>query len=312
VATVFYANGLSLTAKYSSGGKTGNVVTPTGTTLAVTADGTALSGSGLVYSNTNDTIKFIEWPGRKNTPNGRTISVGLRHKPGYSGAPTARRAFWSISLGGPRGPIIELTHETSGNANITIKNETATLIANAVSLGAYSPTSGTWDDLLLTFVGTNAANGINLYKGTTLLGSATATGSFTSSWTNEMFNSIILGASQLGAGTIRGSVDEFWISDGIDDPNNMSLVSGPGSLGTARASLLNVSSFDGSNWTALSADKIVSPNTQTQAGVLVTGTSIKPAASDVKSGVNFGAGETGTYDPYSGLLTTAQFLALKD
>ncbi|HLB42004.1 MAG TPA: LamG-like jellyroll fold domain-containing protein, partial [Gammaproteobacteria bacterium] len=270
--------------------KTGNKFLSIGTTIDVTVDAGALSGSSYVYSDTNNSIKFVSWPGRNNTPNGRAISILYRHKAGYSGSPTSRRSLLpSVCVNG-RGPAIELSHETNGNVAVTLRNEAIALINNITTIAAWSPTSGTWYDIVLTWDGTNDANALKVYVDGTLLGQITPGGSFSAAWTNQYFTDIILGAAPINSSIIRGSTDEVIIWDSVIDPTSVTLNSGTGSLnGAARTSLVSVSSLDGSIYSNPGLTNVRNATGYTYAGVSITGTYLNtnPGASNVLNGIGY-------------------------
>lgn len=270
MAIVFAVRGTSFDARYSSGGKEGMNI---GGGMTVTADAGALSGS-LFVAASNNNQKAITWTARRNTPNGRAISILRRVKIGYTGSPAAARPVLPfLSTASGRLARIEISHNTAGNVVCTASNEAGTTILNATSFGAWSPTSGTYYDVVMTWDGTTTANSFSIYIDGTLLGQATPTAAYSASWANTWFSEIATGG---GVGSINDNatgIDEIVIWDTVIDPTSVGLVSGTGSLnGASRTSLVDVSSFDGASWTALTADKIKTGESQTQAGVAVNGT----------------------------------------
>lgn len=244
MAIVFAVRGTSKDAYYSNGGKTG---VDAAAEWTVTADGTAISGSALV-PGANNNRKAILWQARKNWPNGREMSILVRVKPAYTGAPAATRALMvqPYACNGRLGRI-EITHAiTSGNVNILATNQAGSTVVNS-NFGAWSPTSGTWYDLVFTWDGTTAANAMQFYVDGTLLGQLTASAAYSASWTNEWFTELALGDTIAGNVWNGSSVEEIVIWDEVIDPLNVTLVSGSGGdlNGASRTSLVDVANFDG-------------------------------------------------------------------
>ena len=269
--TLVFAVRGTLTARYSSGGATGFASGAASVTVA--ADAGALSGSSIQWA-ANNSIKGVSWPGRSNTPNGRAISILFRYRPGYTGAPASNHSLFSLSTLGGRGIIISVQHlTTSGNVSVTITNETQAAVLSAQSFGAWSPTSGTWYDIVFTWDGTTAANAIKVYVDAALLGQATGAAEFTASWTNQYFDSILLGVVNAAGSINSGRVDEVVIWGNVIDPTAVTLESGSGSLnGASRTSLVSATAFDGSTYTDPGIGNVRSGTGYTYAGSSLTGT----------------------------------------
>jgi hypothetical protein len=246
MGVVFALRGTA-TARYSAGGPEGMGFGNTAPTVA--ADAGALSGSSIQWA-ANGNPKGMLFAGRANSPNGRVISVLFRFRPAYTTAPAAYHSFWSYVGGCGKWINLEIGHRTAGNGgDITVqaKNESATVILNSPSLGAWAPTSGTWYDIVFTWDGTTTANSCKAYADAVLLGSATATGSLTASWTNLYYTEFNLGTGNLGGAINGGRVDEVVVWDEIIDPTSVQLESGVGSLnGASRTSLVQAAAYDGS------------------------------------------------------------------
>ncbi len=298
MAIVFAARGDSLDARYSNGGKTG---TRTSSTLVVhnTATAGALGGVAIDF-NTVASSKALTWNAALNSPNGRTLSVNHGYIPQYSGAPSSRRAIINLSANSGRLGQIELTHETtSGNINVTAINAAGTVCINGVSAGAFSPTSGTRYDIAFSWDGTTTANSFKVYVDGASLGNITPSAAFETGWTNTYFKEIILGVSRAASAALHRT-DELVIWDTIIDfTANVALESGNGLLnGASRTSYVSVSALDGQSWTTLAGDKIKTGESQTQAGVAVSGTYTgsdrwsDPGESNVALGVGYKADST--------------------
>jgi hypothetical protein len=267
----------TFTARYSNGGATGLGFGNTAPTSA--ADGGALSGNSIQFA-ANNNLKAATWIGELNTPNGRAMSVLVRWKANYTGSPVAGRQIFA--LGGGGGIIrYELGHNTSGNLIVNVRNETSGLAINSVSAGAWSPTSGTWYDIVMTWDGTTTASSCTVYVDAVSIGTITPALALSSSWTNRYFNFIQVGWGVGINGIVNGErVDEIVIWDGVIDPTSVTLDSGTGSLnGASRVSLVAVSALDGTSYTDPGIANVKSGVSYTYAGTSQTGTLASTSAS---------------------------------
>jgi hypothetical protein len=330
---VFAVRGDSFAARYSTGGKTG--INFSGG-YSVAADAGALSGSTILAA-ANNNAKILSWPARRNTPNGRSISVLVRLKTGYAGAPASSRPLFPILYSAcARFMKIAVTHTvTSGNVTCVTSNESAGGGVNG-SAGAWSPASGsTFYDVVYTWDGTTTANAFKVYIDGVSLGNLTASAAFSASITNEWFQAIELGDGFQGIYQNATAYDEIVIWDTVIDPTSVALVSGTGSLnGASRTSLVDVASSDGSSYTDPGVANVKTGTAYTYAGASQTGTYdgsdrwTDPGESVVVSGVAYKANsttnnKTGTFTTptaaqiatevwgSSKALTIAKFLGLK-
>lgn len=301
---VFAVRGDSLDARYSNGGKLG--IAPNGG-WTVTSDGGALSGSLLVAASNNN-AKGLCWPGRYNTANGRAFSVLVRYKPGYTGTPSASRPMFPnlLAAGGRSGRIETFHAVTTGQVTAVVVNEAGTAIVNT-TLGAWSPTSTTYYDVVYTFGGTTATNDFKVYVDATLLGQATPSAAYSSSWANTWFSEICMGGGVSALNYNAASIDEIVIWDSVIDPTSVTLNSGTGSLnGASRTSLVSVSALDGSSYTDPGVANVKTGTGYTYAGASQTGTYdgsdrwTDPGEANVKTGTAYKANstsnnKTGTY-----------------
>lgn len=288
---IVFANRGTFTARYSNGGPAGmsfgNTIPTTG------ADGTALSGNSIVFP-ANNNFKSVTFAGRRNTPNGRAFSLLLRIKPAYSASPAANQGMFCLTAGSGNVTGVDLIHNTAGNLIVLVKNESSASSINSVSAGAWSPVSGTWYDVVITWDGTTTASSFKVYVNAVLIGSITPTSAWTASWTNQYLSAINLGISMAGSVVNGATMDECVIWDSVITPSSVTLVSGTGSLnGSARTSLVDVTAFDGSINSGAGAANIRTGTTETIDGVVVTGTAAIPGAADVRLSVATGA-TTGT------------------
>lgn len=236
---VFYANGASFNAVYAPGGNIPFKFNPS----QITTQSAGLSGT--VYDLSATQTKFVSWTGYKNTPNGRAVSVLIRAAPQYTGTPASNWAYWSIATGHASAsnifPFMELRHLTNGNLAILGKNESGGTTMN--SGAAWSPTSGTYYDLVFTWDGTTTANAVKIYVNGTLLSQATSALAMSSGWTNTDWHDINIAATP-NVNLSKMYVDEFVIWDSVIDPTSVTLESGTGSLnGASRTSLVAHTEF---------------------------------------------------------------------
>jgi hypothetical protein len=297
MSIVFGVRGNSVDARYSSGGKNGIKVGDTAN-IVINTDASYLSGSNIGFSGA--TAKALIWQGRRNTPNGRNISCLIRMSPTYTGSPASARAlFPGFYIGPDRLGRIEITHTAAGNISVSVVNEAGTVIINAVTAAAWSPTSGTIYDLVFTWDGTTTANSFKVYVDAVLQGSGiTPTAAFTSSWSNEYFNAITFGQTATSVLPVC-KVDEIVVWDTVITPSSVALVSGTASLnGASRTSLVDVTSFDGLSYTDPGIANVKTGTGYTQAGVSLTGTYdgsdrwTDPGIANVRSGTAYKANST--------------------
>jgi hypothetical protein len=304
LVSAWNASGNSIHAIYAPGGKTGQLYSNGGTN-AISADATAISGYSLAMTNAV-TTKIAVWTARRNSSANRGQAFACRFSPTYTGAPAARKGIFSLSGSAGRGPQIDLQHETSGPINLTIKNEGLLFVVNAVNMGAWSPTSGTWYDICVNLDGTTTANACKVTIDGTVLGSATLTTAFTSSWSNEFFGEIMLGATDLAAGAATQKYEEWaWYDTNVDFTANVALASGNGLLnGASRTSLISdvagatLTVRDGYNTTDPGVSKVL-----TSAGTyIINGVTKTPTYNDtnlidsnVKNTVAYGVSSTGSF-----------------
>lgn len=273
----------SFDARYAGGRKTGTAL-GVGVTNAV--DAGAIGGRSAQYT-TPANWQEIVWDASANTPNNRTISVVMRYAPNYNGAPTGRRAIWSIHNSGSTAPgTLQLYHEvTTGALTIHSVNESGGTAINFASFGNWTTNvSGTWYDIVFTWDGTTSANAIKLYIDSVAFGSSlTASLALTSSWTNMFRRSMTVGVTALATAS-SGKLNELVILDSVIDPTaNVALESGNGLLnGASRTSLMSdvagstLTSFEGIN----STDPGIA-NVKTSTNYIINGSSLTGSYSAV-------------------------------
>lgn len=99
---------------------------------------------------TGGTAKYVEYQADGNADAQQTGSIRIRVTPGYTGSPSANQTFIAISkASGDADNLIEIYHTSGGSLGYVINDSTGSQIATGSS--AWSPTSGTEYELLLTY-----------------------------------------------------------------------------------------------------------------------------------------------------------------
>lgn len=294
---VFQVRGDSVNARRSSFGK---VPVVAGTTPATQSDAGAIGGNSLKLDNGSTfALQVLSYPGRTNIPSTQGISVHIRLKTGYTGTPSSSCGFFDIGgvFGSQWAGRISLDHRvTSGNLVVSYSADKNSTGSTATLVSAWSPTSGTWYDIVLCWDGTTGSNKMELFIDGSSAGTATAGVAWTSPRPNESQQFITLGCSA-SVTTSRITINEFNIWSGVITPSSVTLTGGSGSLnGASRTQFVDATAFDGSLNTSAGAANIRSGNTtEVIAGVTTTGTMVAAAAATTKTGVTADDG-TGTYD----------------
>lgn len=295
MAIVFAVRGDSFNARYSNGGAQGDKINSAKIS-------TASAGlSGTVWDLTDTTqVKLVVFRGALNTPNTRVHSIIARIAPGYTGTPTGSRSIWSLSTGvGTSSAYLELRHDiTTGNLTIVGKNELSSTFVSG-SFGSWSPTSGTFYDIVVMFDGTTTASNVKCYVDNSQIGTGlTASNALSSSWTNRFWQTIAIGSAP---NTLASAfkLDEFVIDDTQIDPNSYPLVGGNGALnGASRTNLINSTAFDGLSYSDPGIANVKTGTAYTYAGNSQTGTYdgsdrwSDPGVANVLSGVSYKANST--------------------
>ncbi len=269
MAVVFAVRGDSFNARYAGGRKDGTAIGG----FSIAADGGAISGSTILAA-ANNNVKSVLWSGRRNTPNGRAISILMRFMPGYSGTPAANRLVLPCLLAsGGRVGRIEVVHNTAGNIVVTLTNEAGVVIANATSVGAWVPVAATMYDVVFTWDGTATANSAKVYVDAVLMGQFAPSAAFTASWSNLYFGEISLSGGVAVVTQNATAIDEIVIWDTVIDPTAVTLDSGSGSLnGVLRVSPVTAASFEGGLSTDPGIANVKTGTGYTINGVALTGT----------------------------------------
>lgn len=286
MSIVFAIRGDSLNARYSSGGKAAGAFG--GAVLA--SDAGALSGSRINLDSGAISTRFAMWQGKNNLPAGKTFSAILRFKTGYTGTPATTCGFFAFggALMGNAGGLgtIAVQHlSTSGNLTVQVRDENNANSINAgVMVTGWSPTAGTWYDLVVAWDGTATASAFKCWIDASAQTSLTPATAWPTTKTQEYMNQIILGFGYNQSNT-RISVDEFVIDNTVIDPTSYGLVGGAGSLnGASRTALIDVASFDGLLYSDPGEANVRLSTGYSYAGASKTGTAAIPTAANVRSG----------------------------
>lgn len=302
----FALHGDSLTAYLHSGaGKTGVSYTPLNyfAPAASEADATAIGGSRLTFDTAQNDIRGWVWPGFSNASLTGKYSVLIRVKfPAVPSGTLANNTFlFAISgfvgLGANQVAGVGLSLNTDSTLRVHLWDYRGQQIFANSSFGSWSPSTGVWYDVVLTWDGSTSANKVKCYIDGVSLGTKTATS--TAADANGNFMQAIIGLGYSIVSGYRGDsyVNEFVIWDDEIDPTS----GGLNLSGASRSSFVSTSGL------------VLDPNTSTDPGVAnvlstagaytINGVSKTPTyvavgASNVKTGVTFGAGSasTGSYD----------------
>lgn len=287
---IFAVRGDSFTARYAGGYNTpGLFATSAGNLPVVAADAGAIGGSILDLDKTAYQVHQVIYPARGNIGTTRTRSVLIRLALGTT---ATNIGFWNIGgifSSNPNGCGVSLL---GTNFRVQFYNEYAANLTN-VNIGTWSPSTGTYYDIVLTTTGDGTANNTNVYIDGVLLGQTTAP-----NWTNPfdptLLTQIVLGAMSFDVNNTRIKVNEFVVWDSVIDPTSVTLTGGTGSLqGAARTEFVDVTSFNGLNYTDPGIASVKTGTNYIFAGSTLTGTYTgsdrwsDPGASNVISGVNY-------------------------
>ena len=240
-------------ARYSTAGKSG-VKNPS--SVIQNVDAGAIGGYNYDFSGGGSPARAgIYFRGANFQYNATGFSILYRFKPNYTGTPAATRGILALGSTGATGsaPNMFLNHAvTTGNLALTMRG-TNGVILNAANLGVWSPTSGTWYDLVLTYDYSATASSFKCYIDAALFGSVSPTAAF-----DVAGGFPVDGFTALDCGAMNGStavhyMNEMVIWDTVIDPtSNVNLESGAGLLnGASRTSFVSdvagatLTSYDG-------------------------------------------------------------------
>lgn len=252
MAITFAVRGDSLDARYSSAGKSPAIL-GVNDPAAVNTDHAGINGSTSIdLAGSVLSFRGLNYIGKQNTPSVRARSVLIRAKfQSLSGTV----ALWGIG-GLVRNPVNFLgAYISTGQVNVSVSNEAAAT-DGGVTVGASLTSvvadggSAAWHDIVVTWTGTTATNGMEIWIDGTRLLQDTMTRELPATFnTNQQLSclNIAIGTEWVQQNTFM-FVDEFVIWDEVIDPTSVGLTSGSGSLnGSSRSAYVDVANYDGLN-----------------------------------------------------------------
>lgn len=243
MAVTFAVRGDSLDARFSSAGKSPGLLGTNGP-AEVNTDKAGINGSTSIdMEGAFLTSRTVVYNGMENTPSGLDRSMLIR----------VNFASMSSDMGlANLGIMYRNTanyigmHATSaGEVSFTVANVNGQ--ADTGTTASAALTTSTWYDILITWTGTTAANGLEIFINTTSRLQDTTTRALPSPFTTSdrlSVNNILIGTDSVFVNA-HYSVDELVIWDEIIDPTSVALTSGTGSLSTTRTAYVDVAEFDG-------------------------------------------------------------------
>ena len=332
MAIVFAVNARDATSNYAARYSTSGGNGYSYGTVSRDSDAGAISGYNFNLASGGAAIRGIIWPGFQNTPATRTWSVLVRLKPNYSGTPGTAVGMIRIGSvpGGSSGlGSMAFHHNTSGNIVCLVNDESCNNLGSLTVKSAWSPTSGTWYDIVVTWDGTNGTGSLKGFVDAVAGATATPSGSWPVSKNQYLCTDINLGNSANVSGS-NYYFDEVVIWDSVIDPTaNQTLESGSAKLnGASRSSLVSVTAqssgytdpgvanvktgttylfggstntgtYDGSDRWTDPGESNVRNGTAYKANSTSnnkTGNVVVPSTANTKTGVSVDTAGTGTYD----------------
>ncbi len=275
---IVFANRGTFTAYYSTGS---NIGLPSDSAAVTTAvDAGFVCGHSITMSATSN--ETVMWPGVGNAGATRKISMLYEYKPNYTGTPAANRPLFQLGLfRANRGVGLEFWHAvTTGKITVNSRDTTDNnVFASATFATAYSPTSGTKNDLYFEYDGTLTTNAIQFWVDNSSIGQLNASRALVSTWKAEYWSPMTFGATSNIGTASNVNIGEVVIWDTLNGgPGSIALDSGTGALnGASRTSMVAATNVNASSWTTLAASSILTGASQTQAGVVVNGTAVAGA-----------------------------------
>lgn len=239
------------------------------------------------------TMRFIGYGNVGDMTGG--LSVLVRVIPRFTGfAPPSRGGLWTFN-GAFNAPWLMMRALTDGRLQFLGTNADFGGMVNGVSVSTHSFVSGTAVDIVVTWTGTAAANGMKIYVNGVLFFQGAASGaSQYSDSKGQLFESILpcLGWPQGEASSF--DLNEMAVWNEVINPTNTGL----NLIGPARTSFLTSTAADATpNVPSTNAVRL---NTQYGLNNSLVGNLVLPDTSDTRSGVQYGSMSnelTGTYTP---------------
>ncbi len=283
MAIKFAVRGNSMDARYSSSGKTPGQLRGTGSgagsgTTVVNSAAAGMIGSSYIdqYQATNDRHGLI-YPGGNSLWTGQPFSILIRCAKKVNAVDMCLFSIAGVS-GETHGVIKCFLGNASKNVMLAINNDYNQTVLAQTDTGT-GLTLNTFHDVVLTWTGTTAANGIKLYIDGVLINQYTATTAALA--THEIWLCTINVGYVQGINTTRIFTEEFVIWDSVIDPTSVLLTSGLGSLnGASRTAFVDVAAFDGTYDLDPGAANVTSGTSYVIDGVTMTGSYAVPNYTD--------------------------------
>lgn len=290
MATKFVVRSTALTAyKHSGSGKTPLNYIPGGASApALVSDAGAIGGQAINYDGGGTLVRGHLFPGFDNCAKTGAIAVLHRFAPRYSGTPSVNQAIIDIAgprfLSGSNSMILQVAHlATSGNLVASLTNAAGQTIitANTVISSAWSPTSGTYYDLVVTWDGTTSSNALKFYLNGTLLLQTTASRVWAADANQYVQSDILLGAGHNSIQFGDYYTNEFIIWDSTIDPTS----GGLNLNGASRSAFVAITGvLDPTNSTDPGIHEVATGVSYIINGVSLVGDSDEPSPADVRLG----------------------------
>lgn len=264
---------------------------PAETVPALVAKTTEVGVIGNTYLNIFSsaanlrTIRFTGYGNVDNMANG--VSVLVRLIPRFTGFNPASKGGMFAFTGVTNNPTLYLRSLADGRLQLVGVNSNFVSMFNLVSVATHSFTSGTAVDVVITWTGTNATNGVKIYiDGVLLVQGTSSANSLFDDAKGQLFGSILAG-SAWPQGDISGfDLNEFCIWNEVIDPT----ASGLNLVGPARTDWVTSTAWDA--MPVIPAQDDVRNSVTYGLSSSLTGTLVSPAENQVLDGVGFGASGT--------------------
>lgn len=244
MAYVHVVRGNSFNAIYSRGGSVPLAAGPSPSTPpTVDVDATAIGGFSINCDQGATNTHSLLFPGGLNIPQGRPLSVLMRLKFGVNNANLGLMAWISPTGLGNLGTW-NLIYLSTGHIRCNMFSEAANQGIGVGNDVAWTPTTGVWYDLFWSFTGDTTANGYKFYVDGSLQGQSAATQSYAVTRTTGYINQLQICQAGTTAST-RVRLGESVIWNSVEDPTNIALVGGTGSLnGASRTEFVDVEPYE--------------------------------------------------------------------
>jgi hypothetical protein len=297
----YFSQGLSSYSTFRNSSNTDAALLTLGTT--------GVFGGSVIDFSAASGNRALQYPGYKNWPSVKTISLLFRIVPLWTGTPASQQSLiWA-------GQAVQ-SYSCSGTINITTAGKLFIDFGDrfgldifGTSANALTFTNGTPTTIIVTWDGANTAK---IYQDNALIETLTLSGSFTGTWDQNQISMITLGYSLLNGSSPKQNyyLNELCIWDSVVDGTQASTTSFETSSNlngdtladpsTVKIGVVNgfqTGTYDGSDrWTDPGVSNVAVGVSYLANAVTKNGAMDEPVASDVKHGViYFNGTRTGTY-----------------